>query len=208
MITHVFYPREFVGTQFQPEKAVSHLNTFLKFDGLQIVKEGAFYKLRDLSGSSIDYASPFKGSKKLSHVFIDEQIAKCDAKLASEDYDGAITNARSLLEALLSELEREFDPQAPAYDGDLSKLYRRVQKHLSLDPSRKDISDTLKQILSGLTSIVSGLAGLRNKMSDAHVQNYRPSKYHARLAVNAAKTLADFLFETKQFQSRRSVTRQ
>jgi len=124
LITHVFDPREFTGTEFQPEKAVSHINAFLKFDGFQIVKDGAFYKLRDLSGSSIDFASPFKGSKKVSHVFIDEQIAKCDAKLSREDYDGAITNARSLLEAVLTQLEQEFHPEAPAYDGDLPKLYR------------------------------------------------------------------------------------
>jgi hypothetical protein len=185
------------------EKAVNHLNTFLKFDKLQIVKDGDFYKLRDLSGASVDFASPFKDSNKLSHVFIDEQIAKCDNKLARGGFDGAITNALSLLEAVLTELEREFDPSAPTYDGDLQKLYRRVQRLLELDPSRSDIDKTLKQILSGLTSIVSGLAGLRNKMSDAHVQNYRPAKHHARLAVNAAKTLSDFLFETKQFQSAR-----
>jgi hypothetical protein len=201
LITHVFDPREFVGTQFQSEKAVAHLNTFLKFDKLQIVKDGDFYKLRDLTGTSIDFASPFKNSDKFSHVFIDEQIAKCDDKLARGDYDGSITNARSLVEAVLTELEREYDPEAPAYDGDLPKLYKRVQKFLELDPSRTDIDKTLKQILSGLTSIVSGLAGLRNKMSDAHVGNYRPARHHARLAVNAAKTLADFLFETKQFQS-------
>ncbi len=187
-ITHVFDPREFLGTAFQPEKAVEHINEYLKFDGVQIVKDGAFYKLRDSKGASIDFASPFQGSRKVTHVFIDEQIAKCDEKLLREDYDGAITNARSLVEAVLTELERNFDPNASPYDGDLPKLYRRVQKHLSLDPARPDIADTLKQILSGLTSIVSGLAGMRNKMSDAHAQNYRPKKHLAKLAVNAAKT--------------------
>jgi hypothetical protein len=89
LVTHVFDAREFIGTQFEPEKAVNHLNTFLKFDKLQIVKDGDFYKLRDLSGASVDFASPFKDSDKLSHVFIDEQIAKCDNKLARGDFDGA-----------------------------------------------------------------------------------------------------------------------
>jgi hypothetical protein len=199
-ITHIFDPREFMGSDLQPAKAVEHINEFLKFDRLQVVKDGAFFQLRDASGTLIEFASPFKGSLKISHVFIDEQITKCDEKLSREDYDGAITNARSLVEAVLIELERKFDPHAGPYDGDLPKLYRRVQKHLSLDPRRPDIGDTLKQILSGLTSIVSGLAGMRNKMSDAHAQSYRPRKHHAKLAVNAAKTLADFLFETKQFQ--------
>jgi hypothetical protein len=201
LITHIFDPREFLDTQLEPGPAVDYFNEFLKFDGFQIVKDGAFFKLRDSHGLSVDFSSPFEGSKHLSHVFIDEQIAKCDEKLARDDFDGAITNARSLLEAVLTELERDADPTAPRYDGDLPKLYRRVQKQLSLDPSRTDVSDTLKQILSGMMSIVSGLAGLRNKMSDAHVQNYRPRKHHAKLAVNAAKTLSDFLFETKQYQA-------
>jgi hypothetical protein len=179
------------------------MNQYLKFDGFVIAKDGAFYRLRDLKGASIDFASPFQGSRRVSHVFIDEQIAKCDEKLNREDYDGAITNARSLVEAVLIELERDFDPSPPPYDGDLPRLYRRVQKHLCLDPSRPDIADVLKQILSGLSSIIAGLAGMRNKMSDAHAQSYRPKKHHAKLAVNAAKTLADFLFETKQFQSMR-----
>jgi len=75
------------------------------------------------------------------------------------------------------------------------KLYRRVQGLLNLDPSRKDISDTLRQVLGGLASVVTGIAGLRNKMSDAHAASYVPSKYHARLAVNASKTLANFVLE-------------
>jgi hypothetical protein len=203
LITHIFDPREFIGGTHDPLKAVEHMNQFFKFDGLQIVKEGEFFKLRDVSGASIEFASPFKGSAKVSHVFIDEQLAKCDEKLGREDYDGAITNARSLIEAVLIEIEHDFDANAKSYDGDLPKLYRRVQKHLSLDPARPDIGDTLKQILSGLTSIVSGLAGMRNKMSDAHAQSYRPRKHHAKLAVNAAKTLANFIFDTRQHQSER-----
>ena len=44
---------------------------------------------------------------------------------------------------------------------------------------------------------------VRNKMGDAHVTTLRASRHHAKLAVNAAKTLADFLFETKAYQAKR-----
>ena len=54
------------------------------------------------------------------------------------------------------------------------------------------------QLLPGLGSIVNGLSALRNNMSDAHAASYRPARHHAKLAFNAAKTLADFLFETKK----------
>lgn len=163
--------------------------------------DGHAVKVRDLKGAHVEIESPYKASAELTHLFIDEQIIKCDRKIAENDFDGAITNARSLLEAVLITLEKERDPSAPTYDGDLVRLYKRVQKLLNLDPSRADIAEPLKQLLSGLTSIVNGLSALRNKMSDAHAASYRPAKHHAKLAVNAAKTLADFLFETKTHQA-------
>jgi Abortive infection C-terminus len=69
-----------------------------------------------------------------------------------------------------------------------------------LDPSRQDISDSLKQVLSGLANIVNGISTMRNKMSDAHGGSYKASRHHAKLAVSAAKTLADFLFDTMRYQ--------
>ena len=178
----------------------------MKYDGYEVVILNGKAKVRDLKGGSVEFVSPFQDSPKDTHAFIDEQAEKCDAKIASGDYYGAITNARSLLEAVLAEIEKELDPSAREYDGDLIKLYRRIQKLLNLEPGRKDISDTLKQILSGLTSVVSGLAGLRNKMSDAHVATYRPDKHHAALAVNAAKTLANFILATTEYQSMKYKT--
>jgi hypothetical protein len=82
------------------------------------------------------------------------------------------------------------------YDGDLPKLYKRVSKSLALDPSRPDLEQPLKQVLSGLVNIVNGIAGISNKMGDRHVRTYKPNKRHALLVVNATKTLANFLFET------------
>ncbi len=71
---------------------------------------------------------------------------------------------------------------------------------MKLDPSCKDIDNVLKQILTGLSSIVFGLAGLRNKMSDAHATNYKPAERHAKLTINVAKTLAEFLNDTHEHQ--------
>jgi len=99
-----------------------------------------------------------------------------------------------------SQIERQLDSPAPAYDGDMPKLYKRVQKLLNLDPSRPDIEGSLKQILGGLASVVGGLSGVSNRMSDRHVRSYKPTRQHAALAVNSAKPLANFLFETHRYQ--------
>jgi hypothetical protein len=193
-------PRHFLFKEHDINAAVKHLNPFLEFDNYELRLMGKKWRVEQLGGVQIDLSHPYKNSIELTHIFIDEQIKKCDKKLSEDDFDGAITNARSLVEAVLSAIEKEFEPNPQEYDGNLPKLYKRVQKHLNLSPGQENLAECLKQILSGLINIVSGLATLRNTMSDAHVISYRPLEHHAKLAVNSAKTLCDFLFETKEYQ--------
>lgn len=202
-------PREFLRTPFKPDDVVAHLNEYLQFDGVEIVKLGHFYGMKKIGGTVVDLQPPAIDSATMSREVIDEQLRKCDEKIAVGDFSGAITNARALLEAVLLHIEGRLDGSPPPYDGDLPKLYKRVQKRLNLVPERSDISDPLKHLLGGLVSIVNGLASLRNTMSDAHAVTYRPSAHHAKLAVNAAKTVADFVFETYTYQlGRGTVTSQ
>ena len=200
LIEMIFDPREYLGTAFDINKALNFFNSYFSYEGYQVVIVNGYAKIRDLKGSCVDFIHPFSGSEDNAHIFIDEQIIKCDSKILSGDYDGAITNARSLIEAILTEIEKELDVNSKAYDGDLTKLYKRVVILMNLDPSQKEASTAVKQIFSGLNSIISGIASLRNKMSDAHVATYKPSKHHAKLAVNSAKTIVDFLLEAKYYQ--------
>jgi hypothetical protein len=196
LIAHVLDPREFLDTTLEQQAAVDYLNARLKYDGYEIVVVDTMPKIRDLQGSEVEFRHPFEGSDEDGHVFIDEQLAKANEKIRDGDYDGAITNARSLLEAVLAQIELEVTGVNEPYDGDLPKLYKRVSKSLALDPSRPDLEQPLKQVLSGLVNIVNGIAGISNKMGDRHVRTYKPNKRHALLVVNATKTLANFLFET------------
>jgi hypothetical protein len=195
LIKSVFDPREFIGFGKPIEDAIGYLNLRIKHDGYELFKDGDYVKVRDINSTIVEVQTPFEDSEKDVHIFIDEQIAKSEEKLQSGDFDGAITNARALAEAVLLDIEKCYDAKAPEYDGDLPRLYRKVQKLLNLDPARPDIHESLKQVLGGLSGIISGLAGLRNKMSDAHVRSYKPSKHYALLVVNAARTLVNFLFE-------------
>lgn len=200
LVDTIFDAREFLDTEFQLAPAAQHLNQYLKYDGFEMTPDDGHFKAREIGAVAVKFETPYPASKEISHIFIQEQSRKCDKKIEEGDYDGAITNARSLAEAVLIEIETQLSPDKPQYDGDLVKLYKRVQSLLNLEPARKDISDTLRQALSGLTSIVCGLAGLRNKMGDARGSRYKPSKHHAKLAANAAKTLSDFFFDTYAYQ--------
>lgn len=200
ILVAAFDTRDFLSQELDINVAVEYLNKFLEFDHYELRSTGKKWAVYKLGGSQVELSHPYKNPVEITHIFIDEQIKKCDKKLAESDFDGAITNARSLVEAVLSAIEKEFDPNPPEYDGNLLKLYKRVQKHLHLSPGQENLAGCLRQILSGLTNIVSGLATLRNAMSDSHVISYKPLEHHARLAVNSAKTLCDFLFETKEYQ--------
>lgn len=183
------------------EACAVQVNETLCYDGYEVVRDGNFYKVRELAGGVIEIENRFIESEELSELLIEEQIQKCREKIEVGDYSGAITNARSLIEAVCVKIEVELDPlNAQGNDGDLVKMFNRARKLLHLDPSRQDISDSLKQVLSGLSNIINGLAAMRNKMSDAHGVAYKPSRHHAKLAVNSAKTLADFLFDSMSYQ--------
>ncbi len=193
-------PRDFIDNPAVLYDMVAHLNKYLKFDGYELIEKEEKFKITSLHGSLVEPATV----AKIDHDFIRAQLEKCDQKYKGGDYDGAITNARTLIEAILIEIEGQLAGTKVEYDGDIIKLYRRTQKLLNLDSARKDIEDVLKQISSGLFSIVSGIAGLRNKMGDAHATGNRPLTYHAKLAINSANTLAEFLFDVFQEQIKKA----
>jgi hypothetical protein len=159
------------------------------------------------TNNTVDLIHPYSASTEVNHIFISEQVEKCTRKLESGDYDGTITNARSLVEAVLIAIETEMDAGRPEYNGNLIQLYKRMQGHLNLTPGQVDLADSVRQVLFGLTSIVNGLASLRNTISDSHAMAYRPVHHHAPLAVNCSRTVSQFLFDTKEYQMRRGDTR-
>jgi len=114
------------------------------------------------------------------------------------DPDGALTSARTLLEAVCIHILEKKTGVPYQKDGDLQRLYRATAKVLTLSPEQQT-EEMFKAILGGCTAVANGLAGLRNEFGDSHGRglNDRPvSPRHARLAVNAAGTVALFLVES------------
>ncbi len=161
-------PRRFHETDFSADAAADYLNGFLSFDDVQVSFANGRYRLRDTSDLVANVGSTSTALDPASRVFVDEQIQKCQEKLESSDFDGAITNARSMIESVLLSLEKKSDGTPPKYDGNLPRLFKRVRKQLNLDPNESAISDVLKPILTGLSSVVDGISGMRNSLSDAH----------------------------------------
>jgi hypothetical protein len=135
---------------------------------------------------------------RISFEYIHEQIRKCNSKIADKDFEGAITNARALIESICLFILESKTKKKHEYDGNLIKLYKVVASFIKMSPGDYE-DDNLKQILSGVFSIINGVSGLRNNFSDSHGTApsktiYKIDERHAILTVNLAKTITEYLF--------------
>lgn len=150
--------------------------------------------IKRLEGIGVSIDAP-AGRDRLTLDYVRELEEKANRRLSAGDLEGAITTARTLLEAVLQELERRLVGTPGDHKGDLQRQFKAVAKELRIDDQRSDIDDSFKQIARGLVQIVNGVAAIRNKLSDGHARHAKPEVRHARVAVNAAKTIAGFLVE-------------
>jgi hypothetical protein len=99
------------------------------------------------------------------------------------------------LKYILDDLSQKYEDAA-----DLPNLYGLTTKALKLAPSQHT-EEVFKQVLGGCTSVVNGLAAMRNRLSDSHGKSkagVKPAPRHAELAVNLSGAMATYLIATWQ----------
>lgn len=141
-----------------------------------------------------------KVPKELTYKSITNALENCETRINAEDYSGAITSAKTLVEGVCKEilLLKEIDVRND--NDNLPKLYNDLTKHLNLNSDNPKVENSLKEITSGLNKVIKGLAEVRNLSGDSHAKTLTPSFHHAVLAVNAAKTVTSFLFHSYEYQ--------
>lgn len=200
--------------KINPQDAAALLNKLLRRDGYQLTIEERhlfmqgneavtepYFEVQSLRAVVID-APSLVG---LSEAAITEQVVKARKKVENGDFAGAITNAYTLVESLLKELLTKLNVPFKDEIGDIRKLYAAVEGPLNLHPAGEALESHLKAILQGLKSQVAGLYEVANKGSDRHKRRYSPARHHAKLAVNAAFTLCDFLLDSYEYQESRKA---
>lgn len=144
---------------------------------------------------------------QLTETSIQEYVDKARQKIDHGDSAGAIAIAYTLVEAFLKQLLRKTGTEFKESEGDIRVLYRAVCAPLHLDPKGESLENYLKAILEGLQRQIGGLFEVANKASDRHARRYNPAPHHARLAVNAAFTLCEFLLESFEYQQKKEQRR-
>jgi hypothetical protein len=136
----------------------------------------------------------------LSQASVTEHVEKARLKIESGDFSGAIASSYTLVEALLKALLRQLAPGFNGNEGDIRQLYNLLKGPMNLDPKADTIDRVLKPIIDGFQKQIGGLYELANKASDRHVRQYNPARHHAKLALNCAATLCEFLLESFEHQ--------
>ena len=114
--------------------------------------------------------------------------------IEENNYDSAITKARTLLEEVFCYVIEKKD-KIPSDSGNIHTLYKQVKELYNMHPNN-DMDVRIKKLLSGLENLVQSLAEMRNNGSDSHgLGNKRieVKSYHARLCVNSASSMAEFI---------------
>ena len=192
-------PREFPDDG-SAESAVQYLNKKLEYDELRLQLRGHRYRLIELDSLGIDSTFTQQIANPTNREFIEQSLEKAQRKLQTGDYDGAITNSRSLLESVVLDLREQLEEgEVKKMKGDLKRSYAKLAALLHLHPAEQEDAG-LRKVLSGLSSVVDGICTARNALSDAHARRYRVDRHHAQVVVSAAATVANFLVASLEYQ--------
>lgn len=183
------------------------LNEHLIKDGwviqeqMQISGRPVFAAFRTI-GSDIHTVEATKVvSLAINAEYVGRQITRMQSAISSEP-DVAIGTAKEFVETICKTILRErnisYDPNEK-----MPKLVKQAAVALELIPrgiaEEAKATETVKRLLSNLSSVSDGLAELRNLHGTGHGKEADATGLalrHARLAVGSAIALAVFLWET------------
>lgn len=199
-----------------PEHAGAHINRYLRRDGYEVTVEDRYIRMNGDRVETEPYFAvrgirstvvPAPSLVNLSEESVAENLAKARKKIEAGDAAGAIANAYTLVEEFLKQLLRKTGTTFNENEGDIRALYKLAAGPLHLDPKGKSLENYLKTILEGFQRQIGGLFELANKASDRHARKYNPATRHAKLAVNAAFSLCEFLLDSFEHQRKKRETR-
>ena len=143
-------------------------------------------------GSKVEVQAP--QIKSIDREYIKSISNRAMQDVEQQNFDSAITKLRTLLEETFCYVI-EKKSETPSDSGDMMKLYRQVRELYNMHTDG-NTDRRINTLLSGLNSIVSAISEMRNKDSDAHgvgANRIAIDEHHARLFVNSAMTMADFI---------------
>lgn len=171
------------------------INGILLFGGNELAIVGNQYVIRAID-SQISIQVPM--IKTIDREYIKSISSRAMDDVEQYNFDSAITKSRTLLEEVFCYVI-EKRKENPSENGDMIRLFKQVKSLYNMHTDQ-NTDRRINTLLSGLHSIVVAIAEMRNKDSDAHgvgANRISIDEYHARLFVNSAMTMADFILSVE-----------
>lgn len=175
---------------------INQINGILYFSGNELVQTGSVFVIQKI-GTTISVAAP--SVTAIDRRYITDISERAMKDISDGNYDSAITKSRTLVEEVFCYVIEKKGVE-PSESGDIGKLYNQVKQIYNMHQD-KDVDKRINGLLSGLEKILSAIAEMRNKASDSHgvgAKRINISDYHARLFVNSAMTMADFVLAVSE----------
>jgi len=197
-----------VRTENEVNEILPIINKYLNKDNFELFPKNyisgrpvfGYRKIDGIKHKTIENVKTIKDY--LSSEYIDKQIQTIETAI-DDNPTLAIGTAKELIETICKAILEKNDVELNETDeDDLPKILKKTLNVLQLLPenidNNKKGAESIKKILGGLTTIVQGLAELRNTYGTGHGKsaNFKGLQpKHAKLAANAASIVAYFLLE-------------
>lgn len=178
------------------EKAIEHINKILYFGGHELIRANNIFIIKEIN-EKVEISIP--KIKIVNREYIKGLSERALQDVESGNLDSAITKARTILEETFCYVI-ELKQETPTNSGNINTLYKHVKDLYNMHID-KDMDVRIKKMLSGLENIVQAVSEIRNNGSDSHGLGSRRiniKSYHARLVVNSATIMADFILSVAQ----------
>ena len=174
---------------------ISKINGLLYFGGNELITFNNQFIVRKI-GTRIEIQAPI--IKNIDREYIRSISARALEDVEHKNYDSAITKSRTLLEEVFCYVIEKKN-ETPSTSGNINDLYKQVKDLYNMHGD-VNTDKRINTLLSGLEKIVSSISEMRNKDSDAHgvgASRIAIDEHHARLFVNAAMAMADFILSVE-----------
>lgn len=171
------------------------INGILYFGGNELINDNGQFIVRKIC-AKVEVKAP--KIKNIDREYIRSISIRAMEDVDNRNFDSAITKSRTLLEEVFCYvIEKKND--TPSTSGNIKDLYKQVKDLYNMHGDA-NIDKRINTLLSGLEKIISSISEMRNKNSDAHgvgANRIAIDEHHARLFVNVAIALADFILSVE-----------
>lgn len=183
----ILYPRD----QDRFDQQIESIKKILSDNSLLYIKGGIISGSLTTPTKSLE--SVIKG---LEIPALDQEFMRALTHVDASPRE-AVSAASNILESICKVYIAENNLAMPN-KKDLKNLFDVVRKSLNIQRDSVEDEDLLR-IISGIISVVDGIASLRTHASSAHgagVKQYNLKPRHARLAIHAAHTIGLYVLES------------